>query len=228
MKGSGLKVAQIKDFLKASYEENPPHRIGEYQLDTQLSNKYGKVYFSISKRKVIIVFTGTNSLPDWRFNVVYGLNSSAYKLTSRYKTAKRMYDRAKKKYKGYKSDLLGHSQAGLLVNLLLNDKTDLDGIALNPAYKGERQAQNEYVIRSSLDPVSALKAPSNTINKVLYPNWNKTHNIVISAKTSNPLTEHSIDILDRLPQDKFIGRLKGGCAYNNKRYSIESQFPFDS
>jgi hypothetical protein len=130
-------------------------------------------------------------------------------------------------YFKYKSDLLGHSQAGLLVNLLLNDKTDLDGIALNPAYKGESQAKNEYVIRSSLDPVSVLKAPSNTINKVLYPNWNKTHNIVIPAKTSNPLTEHSIDILDRLPQDKFIGRLKGGCM-NKKRYSIESQFPFDS
>ena len=228
MKGSGLKVAQIKDFLNASYEENPPQRIGEYQLDTELSNQYGKVYFSISKRKVVIVFRGTKELSDWSNNLVYGLNSSAYKLTSRYKTAKRMYDRAKKKYKGYKSDLLGHSQAGLLVNLLLNDKTDLDGIALNPAYKGERQAQNEYVIRSSLDPVSVLKAPSNTINKVLYPNWNKTHNIVIPAKTSNPLTEHSIDILDRLPQDKFIGRLKGGCAYNKKRYSIESQFPFDS
>ena len=227
MKGSGLKVAQIKDFLNASYEENPPQRIGEYQIDTELSNQYGKVYFSISKRKVIIVFTGTNSLPDWRFNIIYSVNSSAYKLTSRYKTAKGMYDRAKMKYKGYKSDLLGHSQAGLLVNLLLNDKTDLDGIALNPAYKGERQAQNEYVIRSSLDPVSVLKAPSNTINKVLYPNWNKTHNIVIPAKTSNPLTEHSIDILDRLPQDKYIGRLKGGCR-NKKSYSIESQFPFDS
>jgi len=222
MKGSGLKIAQIKDFLNASYEENPPHRIGEYQIDTELSNKYGKVYFSISKRKVVIVFRGTKELSDWSNNLVYGLSSSAYKLRSIYKTAKRMYDRAKKKYKGYKSDLVGHS------NYLLDEKTDLDGIALNPAYKGERQAHNKYIIRSSLDPVSAFKAPSNTINKILYPNWNKTHIIVIPAKTSNPLTEHSIDILDRLPQDKFIGRLDGGCAYNKKRFSNESQFPFDS
>ena len=79
----------------------------------------------------------------------------------------------------------------------------------------------------SMSSVSVLKAPSNPINKVLYPNWNKTHNIVIPAKTSNPLTEHSIDILDRLPQDKYIGRLKGGCR-NKKSYSIESHFPFDS
>ena len=56
MKGSGLKKAQIKDFLKASYEENPPQGIGEDQLDTELSIKYGKVYFSISKRKVIMVY----------------------------------------------------------------------------------------------------------------------------------------------------------------------------
>jgi hypothetical protein len=184
------------------------------------------VYFSISKRKVIIVFTGTNSLPDWRFNIIYSVNSSAYKLTSRYKTAKRMYDRAKKKYKGYKSDLLGHSQGAIPLNYLLDEKTDLDGIALNPAYKGERQAQNEYVIRSSLDPVSALKAPSNTINKVFYPSYTKKHNITIPAKTMNPLTEHSIDILNRLPQDQFIGRVEGGCM--NKKYIIESQFPFDS
>jgi len=64
MKGSGLVVAQIKDFLKASYEENPPDRIGEYILDEELSNKYGKVYFSISKRKVVIVFRGTGELSD--------------------------------------------------------------------------------------------------------------------------------------------------------------------
>ena len=225
MKGSGLVVAKIKDLLNASYEENPPDKIGEYQLDTELSNKYGKVYYSISKKKVIIVFRGTKELSDWSNNLIYGINVNAYKLTSRYKTAKRMYEKAKAKYKGYKSDLLGHSQAGLLVNLQLNKKTDLDGISLNPAFKGESQGMNEYIIRSSLDPVSALKAPKNALNKVLYPNWSKTHNITIPAKTMNPLTEHSIDILNRLPQDKFIGRMKGGCV--NKKYVIESDFPFD-
>jgi len=224
MKGSGLVVAKIKDFLNASCDETPPEKIGEYMLDSELSNKYGKVYYSISKRKVVIVFRGTKELSDWSNNLIYGINVNAYKLTSRYKTAKRMYEKAKKKYKGYTSDLLGHSQAGLLVNLLL-DKKDLDGISLNPAFKGETQGMNEYVIRSSLDPVSALKAPKNALNKILYPNWSKSHNITIPAKTSNPLTEHSIDILNRLPQDKFIGRMKGGCV--NKKYIIESQFPFD-
>ena len=55
LKGAGLKVGQIKDFLKASYEENPPNKIGDYQLDIELTNLYVKVYFSISNRKVVVI-----------------------------------------------------------------------------------------------------------------------------------------------------------------------------
>ena len=60
-----------------------------------------------------------------------------------------------------------------------------------------------------------------------YPEWSKNHNITIPAKTSNPLTEHSIEILDRLPQDKFIGRAGSIPANIKKKYLIESKFPFD-
>ena len=38
LQGAGLKVGQIKDFLKASYEENPPIQLGEYQSDIELFN----------------------------------------------------------------------------------------------------------------------------------------------------------------------------------------------
>jgi len=227
MKGSGLVVAKIKDFLNASYEENPPDRIGEYQLDAELSNKYGKVYFSISKKKVIIVFRGTKELSDWSNNIIYGMNSNAYKLTSRYKTAKRMYDRAKAKYKGYKSEILGHSQGAIPLNFLLNEKTDLDGISLNPAYKLGNLKSNEYIIKSNLDPVSVLHKPKELINKVFNPTWNSKHITNIPSKNYNLLKQHSIDVLDNLPQDKFIGRLEGGCLSKSKKYKIESQFPFD-
>ena len=53
----------------------------------------------------------------------------------------------------------------------------------------------------------------------------KIINITIPAKTSNPLTEHSIEILERLPQDKFIGR--AGSKTKKKLYQIESKFSFD-
>ena len=71
-----------------------------------------------------------------------------------------------------------------------------------------------------------LKAPRTAINNVLYPEWSKSHNITIPAKSSNPLTEHSIEILDRLPQDKFIGRA-GNIKTTKKLYQIESKFPFN-
>ena len=86
--GGGLKVAQMKDFLNASYAENPPNQLGEYQLDIELSNAFGKVYFSISKKNVVIIFRGTaGNLQDWENNLWYAINSNAYKLTKRFRIA---------------------------------------------------------------------------------------------------------------------------------------------
>ena len=97
MNGAGLRVGQIKDFLKASYEDNPPIKIRDFQLDNELSNKFGKVYFSVSQKKVAIIFRGTKEALDWGNNLVYTLNSNAYKSTNRYKIAKKMYENAHKK-----------------------------------------------------------------------------------------------------------------------------------
>ena len=58
MNGAGIRVAQIKDFLNASYAENPTNQLGEYQLDIEFTNLYVKVYFSISNKKVIVIHRG--------------------------------------------------------------------------------------------------------------------------------------------------------------------------
>ena len=213
IKGGCLVVNQIKQFLESSYTEFPPKNIDNYQLDIELSNLYVKVYFSIADKKVIVIHRGTKEASDWLNNLTYGLNSNAYNFTTRFKISKNTQNKPQKKYKGYKIETLGHSQGGLLTHKL--GTNSLSSIQLNPAYKGESQGQNEYIIRSSLDPVSILKAPRTAIN-VLYPEWSKKHNITIPAKTSNPLTEHSIEILERLPQDKFIGRA-GSIPANIKK-----------
>ena len=44
MKGGSLRPQEIQDFLEASYEENAPKSIDDYELDDALSNLYGKVY----------------------------------------------------------------------------------------------------------------------------------------------------------------------------------------
>jgi hypothetical protein len=50
------------------------------------------------------------------------LNSNAYKSTKSFRIAKKIYDDAHRKNKGYKFTLSGHSQGGLPTNILLNTK----------------------------------------------------------------------------------------------------------
>jgi hypothetical protein len=72
-------------------------------------------------------------------------------------------------------------------------------INLNPAYVAEKPKKNEYNIKSSTDVVSKLKP----IHK---------KDIEIKAETSNPLTEHSSEILNRLDQDLLIGKGKNNLS----------------
>ena len=71
---------------------------------------------------------------DWLNNIVLALDSNAYKLTPRYKTAVQMYNGAMTKYKGYKVYLLGHSQSGIIVNNFCSSKVQ-NCMSLNPAFK---------------------------------------------------------------------------------------------
>jgi hypothetical protein len=208
LKGGSLKPPEIKSFLQASYEDKAPPQINDYMLDEKLSNLYGKVYVNESLKKVVLAFRGTgmeNLGTDWLNNIVLALDSNAYKLTPRYKTAVKMYNGAMTKYKGYKVYLLGHSQSGMIVNNLCSSKVQ-NCISLNPAYKNASLKDNEYIIRSTGDVVSKLAAPKKYLNSVLYPNWTKEHMIFLEDKTGNPITEHKPDILDRLDQNMKIGR----------------------
>jgi len=132
-----------------------------------------------------------------------------------------MYNGAMKKYKGYKFELVGHSQSGVIVNNLCSDKVQ-NCISLNPAYKNASLKDNEYIIRSTGDIVSKLAAPKKYLNSVLYPNWTKQHMIFLEDKTGNPITEHKPDILDRLDDNKKIGR-GAGFGRTLKGYTINDE-----
>ena len=202
--GGSLKINELMMLWKASYEENSDKNILTYKLDEKLSNLYGKVD-NINK-KVVLAHRGTGSEnmgSDWVNNIIYA-SSSAYKLTSRFKIALKMVDNAFLKYKNYQFESIGHSQ-GALLSRLLSDKA-LNSIELNPAYKAESIQDNEYIIRSSGDAVSALTMPKKFINSFLYPTFTKNHMITIPKKSSNPITEHKVDILKRLDPNMKIGR----------------------
>ena len=100
---------------------------------------------------------------------------------------------------------------------------------VNPAYKKEQLKSNEYVIRSSGDIVSKLSVPRKYFNALLYPNWSKKHYITIPAKTSNPIKEHEVNILNRLDQNRKIGRgagLSGGCHEDKMKGGAKGSNPW--
>ena len=223
MKGGSLRPHEVKNFLQASYEKDAPMNFDGYVLDTKLSNLYGKVYVDDESKKVVLAFRGTgmeNLGTDWINNLIFLVSQPGYKLTPRYRTAVKMYQDAMKKYKGYKFELLGHSQSGIIVNNLCSNKVR-NCIPLNPAYKNATLKNNEFIIRSKGDVVSKLTEPKKLINSVLYPKWSKKHMISIDDKTGNPITEHKVDILDRLNPNMIIGRGMGNqLMIINTKYKI--------
>jgi hypothetical protein len=216
LSGGSLRINELMELLKASYLEQPPKNILGFILDEELSNIYGKVYVNENKKKVVVAFRGTKEKSDWANNMIYSASSNLYKSTPRYKTAKKMNDNALKKYKGYQFESIGHSQAALLARLL--SYGSINSIGVNPAYKSETLKDNDYIIRSSGDAVSALTVPKKMINSILYPSWTKEHMITIDDKTKNPITEHKIDILKRLDPNLKIGRV--GLNQKIKNYMI--------
>jgi hypothetical protein len=59
MKGSALKVNEVKEFLQSSYEVDAPKTLHGYVLNEDLSNLYCKVYVNEEKKKVVLSFRGT-------------------------------------------------------------------------------------------------------------------------------------------------------------------------
>lgn len=177
------------------------------KLSILFSQMTARVYVNEAEKKVIVSHRGTGMEKygsDWVNNIIYGVGIAAYKLTPRYLRAKAVQDAALKKYKKYEVNTIGHSQAGLLTHLL--SAGSKNAIQFNPASKSEHLNNNEYVIRSSKDVVSALSVPAKMMNNTLYPGWSAKHYITIPAQTNDPLVEHNMKILERLDPNMKIGK----------------------
>lgn len=191
LSGGKLSINHIKLMLKASYKDKEaPDRIDDFILDRQLSNKYAVVYHNPKTNQTVVAHRGTKEALDWTNNAMYALG--AYKYTDRYKTGKKTQQLAEKKYGAKNISTIGHSQAGVLTRELGKNTKEI--INLNPAYKGEKPLKNEYNIRSSGDVVS-----------IGLHGTNRSHDLLIPAESLNPLTEHNIDILDRIDANRMIG-----------------------
>jgi len=187
-KGGALEVDTMKALIENSYKHDK-HQIGAFALQP-ISTKTTQVWANSLVKHIVIVFTGTYNTLDWLNNAQYLVGN--YKKTERFKSAEKVFDEAVNKYKGFKITLLGHSQGAIPEHLLLDNRV-FEALYLNPAWTNEKQMSNEYIVKSTRDPVSLL-VPRNK------------NNLFIPAKTMNPLHEHSSLILNNLPQDKLIGR----------------------
>jgi len=188
--GGSLSVENFKEFITNSYNPDK-HHIGDFEIDKELSDNEVQVFKNQEKHHLVIVFRGTEgTFRDWGNNAHYLIGF--YKNTRRFKNSERVFNEALEKYPDYKITLVGHSQ-GFVPEHILNNNRVYEALALNPAWTTEKQKNNEYIVRSSIDGVSML-VPKNK------------NNIILPAKTYNPLYEHSTKILDSLNPNDLIGK----------------------
>ena len=193
--GGALPVKDIKELLKHSYDKQPSSH-GDYELDPELSGQRVQVYKKKGSNQAVVVHRGTQGIHDWGNDLKYALGFDISN-SNRLKHARDIQQKAEAKYGANNISTLGHSLGSKIARDVGQNSNEI--INLNPAIApqdvNKPKSDKEYDIRTSLDPVSAL---SNLTQN--------TNTITIPSQSFNPLTEHSTDTLDRLPQDQQIGR----------------------
>tara|TARA_R110000751_G_scaffold254502_3_gene353992 strand:- start:284 stop:1405 length:1122 start_codon:yes stop_codon:yes gene_type:complete len=194
IEGTGLIVGDIKRFLSKSYEKKPSD-MNNYKVDKKLSGQRVQVYHNPENDKTIVVHRGTASIQDWGTNIAmtFGIKGK------RYKHAKKIQDQAEEKYGKKNIITMGHSQGGRWAELLGRDTAEV--ITLNkptlPAdiLTFDKVPKNQTDIKTTGDPVSIYRK---------YQRGNDAVKI-LSGIINNPITEHKVNVLDRLPEDKYLG-----------------------
>jgi hypothetical protein len=216
--GYGLHPQELKAFLNESYVE-PSQRQNDifgYFRDETIGGNYGAVYFNPEKNEAVVVHRGTDvTLGDWKNNLIYADNLNNYVRTERFKIAKNIQDKAERKYGAENIITIGHSQGGLLANLLGEDTKET--IIFNPAMKLEKTRPNMTIVRSDKDVVSAVVPIRNTyhrtLGRILHPGKsrnalkNSANNVTIKNDSwFDVVNNHDMGILDKLDNNEKIGK----------------------
>jgi len=181
VRGSGLKANTLKSMIKSTYDRTNIEGWNKVMDTPEVSA------FEHPSGQVVIALRGTEgTAKDWSNNLVYGAaGETAYKLTPRYRRAKERVAELEKRYNPEDITLVGHSQSGLIAELLPTKAREI--ISLNSASRPQdmfynKKKKNLYRIRAKFDPVSMFNIgnPEYTINE----------------KNLNPLAQHSYNILE--------------------------------
>jgi hypothetical protein len=200
LKGRSVSASDLKKLHESSYKDVKDDKIGDWELDKEISRPTAVVYYNPVKKQGIVIHRGTaGNLKDWGNNLAYIIGTN--KNTQRYKDAKEVQELAERKYPNLLTT--GHSQGAIYTKLATNQKNVIN---INPASMGEISTLGT-TIRSKYDPVSMLTVPG----RLFKPSQGK--HITTSGKL-NPLESHSLDILDELGSQEFGGRINKIFAPN--------------
>ena len=180
IKGSGLKANTLKSMIKSTYDRSEVEGWDKVMDTPEVTG------FKHPSGQVVVALRGTEgTAKDWSNNALYGLGGElAYKQIPRYKRAKERVAQLEKQYNPEDITLIGHSQSGLIAELLPSKAREI--ITLNKATRPQdflfrRRKKNRYDIRSRFDPVSFFPLQKS--------------NYTIDGVSLNPLAQHSPDIL---------------------------------
>lgn len=190
--GGRVNAKTLQSMISNGYEKKPQSKdkIDGYVLDKELSGTRAQVYHNPETDHLVINHRGTKGMQDVFTDIGLMFN---HKSNKRFQHGKAVTDAALKKYDTENVTLSGHSLAGVIAKEA-NKKHGKETITVNGAVTPydmlSKQDNNTLVVRSKLDPISYLHSWS--------PFANKAQTIDIEAKSYNPFTEHSADVLDRL------------------------------
>jgi hypothetical protein len=140
-----------------------------------------------------VAHKGTSGVLDWGNNAVYGLTGDVgYKLTGRYREAKKDQDIAERIYGAKNITIIGHSQEAYQAQLLGDTSHEI--ITLTKATRpqevvyGSSKKKNQYDVRASGDLVSLWRNPFQTRKDTTITTGGdplKQHSTDVSMKMSN-------------------------------------------
>ena len=199
LRGGKLKAGLIKDFFVASHDPELTD-VRDYKIDKSISNKFVKVYHNDKIDWTVVVHRGSADMKDAIVDAKLLVGRTK---NERFKTSERVQMEAEEKYNPNRMSVLGSSLGGYLSQMYGSNAFEIitSGKPVTPKdiATGLKPHEHQYDIRTTTDPVSALKP--------LQPHKN---DIILKSKT--PLDPYKSHIGDEVmseryfPADKMIGR----------------------
>jgi hypothetical protein len=189
--GGAIDSDTLQKMISNGYQDDPKkvNSIDNYKIDKSLSGQRVQVYHNKDTGHLVINHRGTKGIHDVVSDIGLMFNN---KSNDRFAHGKKITDQALQKYDTDNVTITGHSLGHQIAKE--SNKNNHELITVNPAITPydmfNKQKKNETIVRSSLDPISALHS--------LNPFASKNNTINIKAKSYNPLTEHSSNVLDRI------------------------------